>query len=207
MSRPIKVDQGVEQRSVEALSLGFNLREGVVEKDLGVKAVSLQSRISGSMKRNGQVEGYIMEEMMPEIGAGEIEQWEISEKEHTPEKIAHWYKEIVQGEVDDNDIEQRSRWEKFMAMGRIPQVEEGENLLQIMEMTEELPGNVRESDEEKIVLDEEVIEQITLARSGGGQDLKEKRRSRRVGLGVLCWWTDREEEVTMKGLCFKRQLN
>jgi hypothetical protein len=109
MSRPIKVDQGVEQRSVEALSLGFNLREGVVEKDLGVKAVSLQSRISGSMKRNGQVEGYIMEEMMPEIGAGEIEQWEISEKEHTPEKIAHWYKEIVQGEVDDNDIEQRSR--------------------------------------------------------------------------------------------------
>jgi hypothetical protein len=56
MSRPIKVDQGVEQereqRSAEALSLGFNLREGAVEKDLGVKAVSLQSRISGSMKRN-----------------------------------------------------------------------------------------------------------------------------------------------------------
>jgi hypothetical protein len=128
------------------------------------------------MKRKGQVEGYIMEEMMPEIGAEEIEQWEISEKEQTPEKIAHWYKETVQGEVDDNDIEQRSRWEKFMAMGTDPQVEEGANLLQIMEMTEELPGNARESDGEKIVLDKEVIEQITVARSGGGQDLKGKKK-------------------------------
>jgi hypothetical protein len=179
MPRPIKGDQGVEQereqQPVEALSLGFNLREGGVEKDLGVKAVSLQSQISGSMKRKGRVEGYNMEEMMTEIGAGEIEQWEISEKEQTPEKIAHWYKKTVQGEVDDNDIEQRSKWGNFMAMGTDPQVEGGANLLQIMEMTEELPGNARKSVEEKIVLDKEVIEQITIARSGGGQDLKGKK--------------------------------
>jgi hypothetical protein len=61
-------------------------------------------------------------------------------------------------------------------MGTDPQVEGGANLLQIMEMTEELPGNARKSVEEKIVLDKEVIEQITVARSGGGQDLKEKKK-------------------------------
>jgi hypothetical protein len=96
----------------------------------------------------------------------EAEQWEFPEKEQTLERISHLHKGVAQSDiVDDNESEQRTKWEEFLTKGSGSEIEKGANLLQYMEMTEEGLEDTGGIDEEKMELDKEVIEKITVARS------------------------------------------
>jgi hypothetical protein len=79
-----------------------------------------------------------------------------------------------------NESEQRKRWEMFLAKGTDSQIDEGANLLHVMEMTKDLPEDTNDSGEEKTELNEEIIKKITVTRSLDGQGLGEKKRKQKI---------------------------
>jgi dGTP triphosphohydrolase len=72
---------------------------------------------------------------------------------------------FLKWDVDEEDSEQKKKWEEFMFRGDTSQIEVEAKLLQFMEMIEDdLEGSYRDL-EDQLELDEEVVEKITKHRS------------------------------------------
>jgi hypothetical protein len=105
-----------------------------------------------------------------------------TEKDHTPEVIAHWYAGgMIKEAIDERDIEQKSRWEEFKRTCS-SQIEVGVSLLQSMELLEDGSEASDREAEDQMKLDVDVVEKITKARSLKVQ-LAEKKKGRTAPWG------------------------
>jgi hypothetical protein len=133
--------KGVDCRSRE---MATNLEQGVVITEQDLSEVRMENEKEIELGKAYQVLKDIVSSNGSPAGVGvnkaekmekriEIELEGFTEKDRTPEVIAHWYtRDMTEDTLDERDSEQKSRWEEFKRAGS--SIEVGASLLQSMEL-------------------------------------------------------------------------
>jgi hypothetical protein len=211
--------KGVDCRSRE---MATNLEQGVVITEQDLSEVRMENEKEIELGKAYQVLKDIVSSNGSPAGVGvnkaekmekriEIELEGFTEKDRTPEVIAHWYtRDMTEDTLDERDSEQKSRWEEFKRAGS--SIEVGASLLQSMELLKNGSEASDKEVEELLELDVVVVEEITKARSLEVQVAEKKKKSRTSPWGPILVErlrrsSNNEVSILQKAMNLKKKIN
>jgi hypothetical protein len=202
--------------------MATNLEQGVVITEQDLSEVRMENEKEIELGKAYQVLKDIVSSNGSPAGVGvnkaekmekriEIELEGFTEKDRTPEVIAHWYtRDMTEDTLDERDSEQKSRWEEFKRAGS--SIEVGASLLQSMELLKNGSEASDKEVEELLELDVVVVEEITKAKSLEVQVAEKKKKSRTSPWGPILVErlrrsSNNEVSILQKAMNLKKKIN